>query len=326
VAEPRRSSIPPMAFDEVGELARDVRVSLLRQPRSLPMKWMFDDVGSALFDAWSHLPESGMTRAEGRVLERNVDRIADALAPTSTAIEIGPATGRRKAALLAKIARRQPLAYTLVDRSDAMRRRALADLGGIANLAADGVRGPINDAIRAALSRRGPGAALILWLGHGIGVYDPSAAESALARIRAMLAPGDAVLLGTDMIKHEAVMLRAYDDTAGVAAAFNRTYLARVDRELGGDLDVRAFRHEARWNGSLRRIELHLVATQPVHARITAAGITIRMDAGESICTVTAYKMQAHEPGLLGTRTGFAAAGQWLDPTWPYAVTLLVAQ
>jgi L-histidine N-alpha-methyltransferase len=330
-AEPRArtASLPPMPMDEVGELARHVRVGLLRRPRVLPSRWMFDEVGAALYDAWTHLPENGIARAELRLLHRNAPRIADTVPTAAAVVELGPASGRRKRGLLEALARRGAITYTSIEVSEATLRRNLRDLGEVPGVHVTGLEGGIVD-IGSVLavgrsSQPGRTGALVMWLGAGIGALDLAAAEHTLAAIRAQLVPGDALLLGTDLMKHESVLFKAYDDASGIAAAFSRAYLARINRELGGELDVRAFRHDARWNADARRIELHLVATAPVHARINAAGIVAHMEPGESIWTASAHKLLPHEPGAIGARTGFAAAAQWLDPTWPYAATLLLA-
>lgn len=335
-------SLPNLPMDEVGELARHVRIGLLRRPRSLPVAWMLDDVGAALYEAWTFAPECGLARAEARLIERNAQRIADSLVATTTVVELGPSSGRRKLRLLEALARRAPIAYTALDVSAAMAARGLRQLGdlpgviatgrdgGIAGIAATLGGRPAMDPRIARGSGAGAvsrsGAALVLWLGSGAGTRDAAGLADALGAIRAQLLPGDAMVLGTDLMKHDSLLLRAYDDPAGIAAAFNRAYLARVNRELGGELDVSWFRHEARWDAAARRIELHLVATQPVHAHITVAGIVVHMTAGESIATASAHMLLPHEPAALAAGAGFTAVAQWIDPTWPYALTVMVAE
>jgi L-histidine Nalpha-methyltransferase len=325
-----RSSVPPMSMEEIGDLARHVRVGLLRRPRVLPSRWMFDDVGTSLYEAWSALPECGIARAEGRLLERNAQRLTDAIPTVAAIVELGPSSARRKRKLLETIARRGPLAYTSIEVSEATLRRHLRDLGDMPGIHITGHEGGLANIGQAlAISRSSdPGrtGALVMWLGAGIGALDLIGAEQALITIRNQLLPGDALLLGTDLMKHESVLMKAYDDAAGIAAALSRAFLARINRELGGELDVRQFRHEARWNEAQRRVEIHLVAASPIHAKVNASGIVVHMDVGESIWTASAHKLLPHEPAQLGARTGFAAACQWLDPTWPYAATLLVAQ
>jgi uncharacterized SAM-dependent methyltransferase len=314
-----------MAPDEIGELARQVRVGLLRRPRTLPVRWMLDEVGAALFEAWCQLPECGLIRAEARILERHAFRIADAVPATATVVELGPTSGVRKLELLAALTRRGPIAYTALEVSGAMMRRSLRALGAVPGVHASAAEAGATRGLATALEARS-GHALVVWLANGVGAFDPAALAQELAAIRAALIPGDAVLLGADLVKHESVLLRAYDDPPGVAAALTRAYAARINRELGGELDVRQLRHEARWDDAARRVELHLVATAAIHAKVNGAGITVSMDAGESIWTASAYKLSPQDPAAIGARAGFAAASQWLDPTWPYAMTLLVAQ
>jgi len=304
--------------------------------------WMLDDVGAALYEAWTFAPECGLARAEARLIERNAQRIAETLFATTSVIELGPTSGRRKLRLLEAFARRAPIEYTALDVSAAMATRSLRQLGAVPGVSATGRDGGIAD-IAATLGERpamdsriarGSGAgvvgrsggALVMWLGCGAGTLDAEGLAHALGAIRAQLLPGDAIVLGTDLMKHDSLLLRAYDDPAGIAAAFNRAYLARVNRELGGELDVRWFRHEARWHAAARRIELHLVATQPVHARIAVAGIVVHMEAGESIATASAHSLLPDEPAALGARAGFVTVSQWIDPTWSYALTVMVAE
>lgn len=327
-AAPKRRphpSLPPLPMDEIGELARHVRVGLLRRPRTLPVAWMMDEVGAALYEAWTFAPECGIARAEARLIERNAQRVADAVHPATThVVELGPTSGRRKARLLETLGKRTPVQYIALDVSAAMATRSLRQLGDVPGVTSTGRAGGIADLAPALAGRTG--AALVLWLGSGVGSYDAAGLEHALGAIRGQLAVGDAVVLGTDLVKHDSLLIRAYNDPAGIAAAFNRAYLARVCRELGGELDVRWFEHTAAWNEHARRIELHLVATQPVHAKVSVAGIVVHMETGETIWTASAHKLMPHEPAALGMRTGFAAAAQWIDPTWPYALTVLTAR
>ena len=214
---PRRrspSSSPPMAQDEIGELAREVRVGLLRRPRTLPVRWMLDEVGAALFEAWCQLPECGLTRAETRILERHAFRIADAVPATSTVVELGPTSGIRKLKLLEALTRRGPIAYTALEVSGAMMRRSLRALGEVPGVHASAGEGGATRGLSTALEAR-TGHALVVWLATGVGARDPAALAQELATIRAALIPGDAILLGTDLVKHDSVLLRAYDDAAG---------------------------------------------------------------------------------------------------------------
>jgi len=166
----------------------------------------------------------------------------------------------------------------------------------------------------------------VLFLGSTIGNFDRDAGEEFLREMREILRPGDALLLGTDLEKSVELQLLAYDDPAGVTAAFNLNLLARINRELGGNFDLSCFRHEARWNFSERRIEMHLRSTRQQTVEIPAAGLQIILDEGESIWTESSHKYQADEIPEMAERTGFRCDGQWIDQEWPFAQNLLLAE
>ncbi|HET7618983.1 MAG TPA: L-histidine N(alpha)-methyltransferase, partial [Vicinamibacterales bacterium] len=147
-----------------------------------------------------------------------------------------------------------------------------------------------------------------------------------LARIRAALRPGDALLLGADLVKPEPVLRLAYDDPLGVTAAFNRNLLVRINRELGGDFDVRAFEHRAVWRADEHRVEMHLVSTMRQTVRIREAELAVTFERGESIWTESSYKYEPAEMLTLGARSGFHAAAQWIDSDARFALALFRAR
>jgi uncharacterized SAM-dependent methyltransferase len=143
--------------------------------------------------------------------------------------------------------------------------------------------------------------------------------------MREILRPGDALLLGTDLEKSVELQLLAYDDPAGVTAAFNLNLLARINRELGADFDLSCFRHQARWNRVERRIEMHLHSTCRQTVHVPAASLRFMLDEDETIWTESSHKYQAGEIPELAERTGFRCDGQWIDREWPFAQNLLIA-
>ena len=143
--------------------------------------------------------------------------------------------------------------------------------------------------------------------------------------VRQILLPGDALLLGTDLEKDIRTQILAYDDPAGVTAAFNLNILGRINRELGANFDLSAFRHEARWNSEERRIEMHLVSLRRQAVDIPAAGLRMMLNEGESIWTESSHKYKAEEVLKMAADTGFRCEGQWIDREWPFAQNLLVA-
>jgi uncharacterized SAM-dependent methyltransferase len=165
----------------------------------------------------------------------------------------------------------------------------------------------------------------VLFLGSTIGNFDREAGEVFLREVRAVLQPGDALLLGTDLEKSVEDQLLAYDDPAGVTAAFNLNLLGRINRELGANFDLSCFCHEARWNAVERRIEMHLRSLRRQRVEIAAAGLGVVIDAGETIWTESSHKYRLEEVVTMAERTGFRCDGQWVDEEWPFAQNLLKA-
>jgi L-histidine Nalpha-methyltransferase len=318
------ATLPATPLDPVrAEMARDVRDGLTRAPLSLPSRWLYDDVGSALFEAITALDEYPLTRAEERILDAHAGELA-ALAPEGPlVVELGAGSGRKTRRIIEAIAARGPVEYRPIDVSRAALAacaRALDDVVAVT---------PIEDGylpgLARALADRRDRPALVLFLGSTIGNFARDDAAAFVRAVRDPLQPGDAFLLAADLIKPAAKLVLAYDDPAGVTAAFDRNLLARLNRELGADFDLRAFRHEARWNPRERSIEMHLVATRPILARIPAAGVELRMERGQSIWTESSHKWSERELTALGEGAGFRQLAQWRDEAWPFAESLFVA-
>ena len=177
-----------------------------------------------------------------------------------------------------------------------------------------------------AMAARGPaGRTLTLFLGSNIGNFDPPGADEFLLSVRASLASGDALLIGTDLVKPERDLLLAYDDPLGVTAAFNRNLLVRINRELGADFDVSAFRHRALWNGAESRVEMHLVAARKQQVRIPAASLEVTFEEGETIWTESSYKYRPDDVVRMLERDGFRRVEQWMDEADGFALTLVEA-
>jgi uncharacterized SAM-dependent methyltransferase len=166
---------------------------------------------------------------------------------------------------------------------------------------------------------------LVLFLGSTIGNFDRNEAQGFVSEIRAKLAPGDHLLLSTDLVKPIPRMLAAYDDEVGVTAAFNRNVLCRINRELDADLDLSKFRHVARYDEAERRIEMHLESTEKQTARIPRAGLIVTFDRGESIWTESSHKFTSEEVVSMAEKAGFVCDAQWVDEEWPLAQSLLRA-
>ena len=163
---------------------------------------------------------------------------------------------------------------------------------------------------------------LVLYIGSSIGNFEPDEARRLLRRVRAGLNPGDGLLLGVDLVKDEATLLAAYDDAAGVTAAFNRNLLVRLNRELGADFDPEAFAHRAVWNGALSRIEMHLVSRSAQRVRFAALDFEVDFAAGEGIHTENSYKYAPGQAEAVLAEAGFATAANWTDARGWFAVCL----
>lgn len=305
--------------------ARDVREGLSRPgQKQLPCKYFYDEVGSALFEAITVLPEYGLTRADTRLIRRLAPELRGCLRAPAAVAELGSGSGSKTRWILESLANSEPVSYYPIDLS------ASALTHCARELAAFGMVHPIEesylDGLRQAVCKRRKGQALlVLFLGSTIGNFERAAAQDFLRDIRACLMPGDALLLGTDLIKPPARMIQAYDDPAGVTAAFNLNLLARINRELDGDFVLRKFAHEARWDERHRRIEMHLRSLEAQTAFIGAADFGCEFREDETIWTESCHKFHAAEIGEMAAEAGFECRAQWIDEAWPFAESLLVA-
>jgi dimethylhistidine N-methyltransferase len=312
----------------IDSLIGDVQYYLTLTPRQLPSRYFYDPLGSALFEAICELPWYRITKVERALLERHAREIFARVEKLSMLVELGPGSGDKLAALVSSGgARAHGLTVHLVDIS-----AAALDLAGrtLAALDADLVVAPhqatYESGLVDAMARRGAtGRALTLFLGSNIGNFDPPGADAFLRSVRGSLAVGDSLLVGADLVKPEADLLLAYDDPLGVTAAFNRNLLVRINRELGSDFDVNAFRHHALWNAEESRVEMHLVAERRQHVRIPGASIDVTFDEGESIWTESSYKYQPQDVVRMLERAGFRKIEQWIDSGDGFALTLVAA-
>ena len=289
----------------------------------MPPRWLYDDLGSALFDAICQLPWYRITRAENSLLERHGGAIFDALPRDLEIVELGGGSGEKLDLLLAAAARRgRTAAVRLIDISAGALDIAKARLDGRDTVSAvhttratyEEALGslPQTDAVR-----------LVLFLGSNIGNFEPREALAFLRHLCRAAGPDGAVLLGVDLIKPEAELLLAYDDPLQVTSAFNRNLLVRLSRELGADLPLDAFAHQAAWNAEASRVEMRLVATRPVDVEIPAAGVSTRMEAGEWIWTESSYKFTVDRVSAMAGEAGLEAGLQWIDTEAGFALTLL---
>ena len=311
--------------DERAAFAEDVRFGMAQSPRWLPTRFLYDALGSALFDAICRLPWYPITASELGLLTRHGANIFRRSGP-SRIVELGSGNGDKLAVLLNAAPRRTPLDLHVVDLSTAALAQAERLLSGLDNVQVHTHAANYEDGL-SSISREmsRPGPTLVMYLGSNIGNYEPHKVAALLASIRAAMRPGDTFLLGADLVKPIDTLLRAYDDPLGVTAAFNRNLLVRVNRELSGNFDLDAFSHRAVWNAELSRVEMHLVSKGRQHVRITAAGVDVTLNDGETIWTESSYKYPAAQVDEMLEAADLQPCGQWIDPDAQFALTLAKA-
>ncbi|MGH8712890.1 MAG: L-histidine N(alpha)-methyltransferase [Casimicrobiaceae bacterium] len=304
--------------------AADVRTGLTNElQKQLPSRYLYDTVGSGLFEVITALPEYGVTRAEERIVRSHAAGMASRLPTHALVAELGSGSGRKTRWLLEALCRRHAVTYCPIDISPtalALCRHGLADIAGLRVV---GHERDYLDGLRQITSGRKVAAPLlVLFLGSTIGNFRRLAATRFMREVRALLHPGDAFLLGVDLMKPESDLLQAYDDAIGVTAAFNLNLLARINRELGGQFDLRRFAHEARFDAEKRSVDMHLRSLEEQQVEIPGAGIAVRFGRGETIWTESSHKYLAEEVVAMGEIAGFRCDGQWTDRAWPFADTL----
>lgn len=293
----------------------------------LHAKYLYDAVGSALFEAITALPEYGLTRADARLLQSHAQTIASYANQPVRIVELGSGSGvKTRFVLEAAAGLYGSVAYTPIDVSSAALDICRSALEGIPGIAIEPEHATYIEGLRQALQKRKFNEpALVLFLGSSIGNFSPVDALQLLTDVRRELAPGDALLLGADLVKPESVLIDAYDDPAGVTAAFNRNLLGRLNRDLGADFDLRTFTHEARFDREASRVEMHLRSRFTQSIYFAALDRSFRFAAGETLWTESSYKFTAQSIRDLGRHAGFYCRSQWIDTEWPFAETLLCA-
>jgi L-histidine Nalpha-methyltransferase len=292
--------------------------------KELYSKYFYDDLGTALFEAITLLPEYGLTRADMRLLQGHAHDLATYVDKVSIVVELGSGSGEKAREILPPIVEKRPLTYCPIDLSRAALDRCQRDLDDIRNLTI--VR--IEDSYLAGLAaaskmRQAETALLVLFLGSSIGNFEPEVTERFMQGVRDSLIPGDKFLLSTDLVKPSPQMILAYNDAIGLTAAFNLNLLGRINRELGANFNLKAFHHEARYNEAEQRVEMHLRSAVDQIVRIQDFTTSLKRD--ETIWTESSYKFRPEQVQAISERAGFHTEVQWLDAEWPFAQTLLSA-
>jgi L-histidine N-alpha-methyltransferase len=311
----------------VAEFAEEVKRDLALAPKQLQSKYLYDALGSSLFEAICRLPWYRITRAEYRLLEQHAGEIASALGDASTIVELGCGSGEKLAVIATALQSRGAAARVhLIDVSSHALEQTERRLTRLQHFSVVGHHSTYEVGLRqAAALREGNGRVLVLLLGSNIGNFDTPAADAFIRSIRMALAPGDLLLLGADLIKPERDLLLAYDDPLRVTAAFNKNLLVRVNRELRADFDLDAFRHRAIWNPVERRVEMHLVSGASQRVRIPAAATVVEFAPDEWIWTESSYKYTPQQVDRMGVEAGFVSVAQWIEDDAQFALTLFGA-
>jgi dimethylhistidine N-methyltransferase len=310
------------------EFAAEVRRDLQLSPKQLQSKYLYDPLGSSLFEAICRLPWYRITRAENRLLHSHADEIVIALDnEPSTIVELGCGSGEKLAVLAGALQAVGGSARVhLIDISSQALEQTEQRLNRWQHVSVVGHQSTYEVGLRrAARARDGRGPMLVLLLGSNIGNFDAPAALSFLRRIRAVLQPGDLLLLGADLVKPDRELQLAYDDPLGVTAAFNKNLLVRINRELGGTFNLDQFDHRAAWNRDAQRIEMHLVSRAAQTATIDSAGLSVSFARGEHIWTESSYKYEPDQIERMGVECGFALRDQWIDDEARFALSLMMS-
>ncbi|HME46757.1 L-histidine N(alpha)-methyltransferase [Mycobacterium sp.] len=303
-------------------LRRDVSHGLQQMPKSLPPKWFYDEVGSDLFDQITRLPEYYPTRTEAALLAARAGAIAGATG-ADTLVELGSGTSEKTRMLLDALRDRGTLRRFIPFDVDAGVLQSAgaaieADYPGV-DVAA--VCGDFEEHLPEIPNG---GKRLVVFLGSTIGNLTAGPRAEFLSALADVLKPGDSLLLGTDLVKDAGRLVRAYDDSAGVTAAFNRNVLAVVNRELDADFDIDAYQHVARWNADEERIEMWLRATGSQRVCVGALDLTVEFADGEEMLTEVSCKFRPDAVTAELAQAGLRQTHWWTDPTGDFGLSLAV--
>jgi L-histidine N-alpha-methyltransferase len=312
-------------------LRADARAGLTATPKHLPPKWFYDARGSELFEQITELPEYYPTRTERALLDRSVAEIA-AASGADTLVELGSGSSAKTRVLLDAFAAAGTLRwYVPQDVSESALRLAMDALAAeYPDLRLRGVVGDFTrhlDRLPGGRDNPLPGGErrMVAFLGGTIGNLPPAERAAFLVGLRAVLQPGEQLLLGTGLVVDPAILVPAYDDASGVTAEFNRNVLRVLNRELDADFDVAAFEHRAVWDVSNEWIEMRLLARRAMTVHVRELDLTVEFAAGEQMCTETSAKFRPAGIREMLAAAGFEPTRIWTDPDERHALTLATA-
>jgi dimethylhistidine N-methyltransferase len=310
---------------EAATFAQEVASGLQATPKQLSSKYLYDAVGSALFDAITHLPEYYLTRAETEILREWGWQIVRVLDAPLDFVELGSGSAVKTRLLIEEALRVQgKLRYSPIDISrEALQASSLALVDAFPGLSVRAYAGDYFDVL-ASKTLKFDRRVLAMFMGSNIGNYSPSEATRILKLIAGALRPGDGLLLGTDLKKDRASLELAYNDPVGVTAAFNRNVLSRINRELEGDFDVRNFAHVVHYDAQSGSVDSFLEALKPAEVLLRSIDLRVSLAAGERIHTESSHKFGDDDVAALAEATGFRLSTTWHDRAKRFSVHLLV--
>lgn len=306
--------------------ARDVRMGLSGNPKQLFPKYLYDALGSKLFEAICHVEEYYPTRAETEILSRYADEIVGSVADCQTLIELGSGSAEKTRTLIeALLRKRTALLFVPIDISpSALEESSQTLLQAYPTLRIEAYAADYFDGL-AALQPPAQGRALVLFLGSNIGNFQKQDATTFLRAIRRVLRPGDALLLGADLKKARPTLERAYNDSLGVTRAFILNQLARINREFGANFDLRSFELISVYSEDVGRIDVYLESLRDQSVNIPGLDLSITIEAGERIHMENAYKYDLDELSSMAQQTGFVLEQTWFDEAKRFSSNLFVA-
>jgi len=298
----------------------ELRDALARTPREIPCKYLYDDRGSALFEQITRLPEYYPTRTEHAILSARADELA-ARTGADTLVELGSGTSEKTRLVLDALARAGTLRrFVPFDVSEQTLRDAAAAVAREYDPVT--VHAVVGDFEHHLHTIPTGGTRLVAFLGSTIGNLAPGPRAAFLAEVAALLAPGDALLLGTDLVKDTTRLVAAYDDAAGVTAAFNRNVLRVLNRELDADFDPDAFDHVAHWDPDEEWIEMRLRARGPQRVNVAGLDLELGFADGETVRTEISAKFRAEQVRAELRSVGLEVVAWWSDPAGDFALSL----
>lgn len=302
-----------LQVDAVDAMALEVRQGLSASPKWLPSKFIYDAVGSDLFEQITELPEYYLTRTERLILETHAAEILQSAGPSLTLVELGAGTASKTSILIQEMMQRQTRAlFYPIDVSPSALNEAVRQLG--CQFPTLRVNPIVTDyTVDVSALTRISGRKLVLYIGSSIGNFETPDAIRILRRVRRTLRSGDAFLLGADFAKSPKILLPAYDDAQGVTAEFSKNILARLNRELEADFDLDSFRHVAVWNRRESRMEIYLESTRHQTVFLPPLDLDVTFGQGERLHTENSYKYTDDMIESILRESGFTLEHTWCD-------------